>query len=214
MIKTFIVDNANQIEEIGEIMFRGAIIISIPLLLLFLYANIVYGIEFSGGPAQEIYTELFETKTYIAQKNELIIIHPQKYPNLTFLMLVKDFEFLVKRGDSFVKGGNLSNHDAVLTTLQFTKHTIWDINDTQGTNISIFDNGIYDLQFKSLYVFEDVLAFNLTEIDTTNNPYTTSVEPLPVQKIMRIFFWGLVFVVLIFIIYEIYQRGKYGTKSD
>lgn len=192
------------INEIGEIMFRGSIITCFLLLLLFI--TNVYAIT-DGGPAQEIYTKT-TPQTYLAQKNELLIIYPQKYPNVTFMILVKDFEFLKKQGNAFAKGGNSSNHDDVLTILQFRNHTIWDINDTQGTNISIFDNGIYDLYFKSLYVYEGVLVFNLTEIDNMNPKYDYYIITI------KILFWDLVSAVFLFIAYEIYQRRKNGKKKD
>lgn len=250
------------INEIGEIMFRGAIIISIPLLLLLIFANLSYAIE--TNPTQEIYIKK-TPQTYLAERGEVLIIHLFKY-NETFFLKIEDFVFLKIQGNAFNKIGVLPRHkeingtifnfnnvseyleecavkycfnkypqwqgwictfyeadgklrdisfsiiecsispDAVLTTLKYGNHTIWDINDTQGTNISIYDNDIYDLQFKSLYVFEDVLVFNLTEIYTTNNPYTASTEPLPIQKIMIFFFWILILAGFLFIAYEILKR--------
>ena len=160
------------------------------------------------GAAQEIYTKR-TPQTFLAQKNELFVIHTQKYPNLTLFLLVNDFDFLIKRGNGFVKGGNSRNHDMLITTLRYLNHTIWDFNDTQGTNISIFDNEIYDLKFKSLFVFEDVLVFNLTEIDATSKHYTSSVELRPIEKITRILFiMAISFIVLLFIYYVIERKQK------
>ena len=121
-------------------------------LMILLFASIIYSQEGGGGPAQQIYTKT-TPQTYLAHKNELLLINTSKYPNATFLLLVRDFEFLKMQGNAYVKGGNATNHDAVLTTLQYTNHTIWEINDTRGANISIYDNGINDLNFKSLFIF-------------------------------------------------------------
>ena len=102
------------------------------------------------------------TRTYMAEKNESITIHPEKYPGTSFTITILNIETLQKRGNAYAKGGN----DNILVTLRFNNHTIWDINDTQGTNISIYDNGINDLVFKSEYlVGEDAVVFSMTEID-------------------------------------------------
>ena len=174
-------------------MFRGAIIIIIPLLLLIINAY---------AEAEIIYARQ-TPQTYFAQRGELLIIHLFKYDEPFFLKV--DFKFL-KKGIIY---DNSSNADNVLTILSYGNHTIWDINDTQGTNISIYDNDIYELQFKSLYVLDDdFLAFNITEIDTTSRPYTTSVERTPMQNLIIILFFALILSIFLFIAYEIRQRMK------
>ena len=170
--------------------------------MLLLFANMAYS---QGGPAQEIYAKT-TPQTYLAQKNELLIIHTIKYPNATFLLLVNDFEFLKIQGNAYAKGGNLTSHDAVLTTLQYLNYTLWDINDTQGTNISIYDNKTNDLNFKSLYVYENVLVFNLTELNV--NYY----KPFPVTSK-----WVVIILIIIWIgvvIYIFRESEKYGKKPN
>ena len=132
------------------------IVIALPLLFI----KFAYAIE--------VHTEPSISDIYMAEINENITIYTQKYTaDFPFTIIIKNIEFLKKRGTAFVKAGDFSDHDNVLVTLSFNNHTIWDVNDTQGTNISIYDNSVYDLQFKSKYaISEDILIFSLKENDT------------------------------------------------
>lgn len=133
--------------------------INVLFLMFLLLAINASAISVGEGIAQEIYTKN-TPQTYIAQKNEMLVIHPIK-TNITYFVLIKDFQYMLRQGSGFNKGGNNTNHDLVMTTLEYDGHTLWDVNDSVGSIIE-FNNDTF--QFKALYSYEDVLVFNITEI--------------------------------------------------
>lgn len=183
-----------------------------------------YGIMYDGSKIQKIQTEPYVPKTYRANKKETFFIKLFKYPDTLFMLEVNDFEPLVRQGNSYAPGGNITSHDAVLTTLLYKNETVFDINDTQGTNISIFGNEIYDLQFKSLYIENDELVFSITEIDTTTSPYTSSVEKSGIFSILGsnilslstidFILWIFILLLVFYTLHKIYLwQTKNGKKK-
>ena len=180
--------------------FRGGVFLLI--MLLFLLIMLLFTRIVHAGLTQKIYT-IPTARTYLAQKDEFLIIHPSKYPNTTFSLLIKDFGYLKRTGNGFTMKKDSNNVDAVLTTLQYNHNiTVWDINDTQGVNISIHDNNVYDLQFKSLFIMDDILVFNLTEIG--NNAENKGVKYNP----LRPFFYLLISITIILVLFEAYYKNE------